>query len=181
MRTQRPLPITYAAFINFLPHGEHTTIGAFDALVRLYVLADKLCDLMTSNMVIDRMVRYSDDVNRIPSSSAITLAYDSTASGSPLRALMCDYFIHEGHARYFEIDKATNYPRDFFQDIAARYLERKFTNESNTATVKDAFRVNVSSRGRCHYHQHDSNWTEMECTSKCPQSQPTPVKVARTT
>jgi hypothetical protein len=122
-------------------------------------------------MVMDRLVCYSDEVELVPGSKYAKMVYKSTARGSPLRAVLRDYVIHESSSQYFEYDKPSNFPRQFLTDIALGYLEIKRLNESKPATVDGAFRVNVSTMARCHYHIHNS---AVPC---CEPSQSTPVEV----
>jgi hypothetical protein len=151
----------YLGNASFLPDSEK---AGFQPLIKAYVLADKLGDLMTANMVIDRIITYSDEVFRLPSIDEVHLAYSSTASGSPLRALFCDHFIHEAGAQYLIDKKLSEIDRDFFQDIAVRYLSIKRTKGIAKMSVGDAFGKSISTNDTCHlFHQHNKNHPRTPC------------------
>jgi hypothetical protein len=159
----------YLGNANFLPDSEK---AGFQPLIKAYVLADKLGDLMTANMVIDRIISYSDEVFRLPSIDEVQLAYSSTASGSPLRALLCDHFIHEAGAKCLDDKKLSEIDRDFFQDIAVRYLSIKRTRGIVKMSVGDAIGKSISTVDACLlYHQHGKSHP------LCTPSQSTPVGV----
>ena len=159
----------YASNADFFPEVE---LASFAPFIRLYLLADKLGDLMTANMVIDRMVRYSDEDKVLPGHRDVELAYNFTASGNPLRAVLRDYLIHED-SQVFDINKSANLPRDYLHDIIAGYTEIKRRVSTRTTTVKSAFCVKVSTMARCHYHQHGPSHP------MCTPSQPAPVKAVQ--
>jgi hypothetical protein len=145
----------YLNLIDVLPQDrENSDLGS---LIRLYVLADKLCDLKSANMVVDRLVCYSDETKSIPGAEEIELAYNSTASGSPLKAVFCDYFIHESGSGFFNDQDVSKIPREFYHDIAVRYLNIKSKkNKDPSVNIEAAFFEKVSAKPRCIYHQHDS-------------------------
>ena len=163
----------YVGNVNFLPH--HSELGDtegsehFESLIELYIMGDKLGDIITANMVIDRIMSVSDEVEKLPRGGDLELAYNSTVSGSPLRALFRDYFIHEVTVSYLGTDKLTDCPRELLEDIVLGYLEIKRKNASKT--INAALAVEVSTMTRCHYHQHDSS------VPGCTPSQSTPVAV----
>jgi hypothetical protein len=68
---------------------------SFKGLITLYLLADKLNDIITTNLVADEIIRTSEDLRKVPNSLCVTLAFDSTVAGSPLRKLCRDYYAHE--------------------------------------------------------------------------------------
>ena len=70
--------------------GNRLSNAAFEALIRLYMLADKLQDLLTANMIMDELICFSSKTNEVPKHGSISLAYSSTASSSPLRTLLRD-------------------------------------------------------------------------------------------
>jgi hypothetical protein len=66
----------------------------FRRLFHLYVLADKLEDPETMNLVISRIARYCLAVHRVPNREAVTYVYDNSVKSSPLRLLIVDvYFL----------------------------------------------------------------------------------------
>lgn len=62
--------------------------AGYEALIRLYLLADKLQDLATANMVMDELIRFVSETDEVPKHLAVSLAYGSTTNTSILRALL---------------------------------------------------------------------------------------------
>jgi hypothetical protein len=58
------------------------------SLAKLYILADKLGDLATANLVIDEFTRFNCSITYNPSAEVVNLVYESTVHGNPLRRLM---------------------------------------------------------------------------------------------
>lgn len=129
--------------------------AGFQQLIRVYLLADKLQDLVTTNVAIDEIMRFSDISGRVPCSDNYHHVYDNTMPRSPLRALMRDFWVYEMDEEY---DKALDaLPKDLMQDILREFLRVK--RDGRHATVSKAFnrdlRADTKGRGRCFYHQHD--------------------------
>jgi len=167
----------YLGNVNFLPDPKEID---FIPLIKAYVIADKLGDLMTANMIIDRIISYSDEVNMLAGVDQVELLYNFTASGSPLRALVCDHFIHEADSQYLLKGDLSEIDREFFQDIALRYLsiKRADGNTKLKVSVGTAFGQKVSTVDACPlYHQHNKNHPRHLCTP----SQTTPAQVVKKT
>lgn len=62
----------------------------FGGLITLYLLADKLYDGVTTNIVMDEIIRTSDEARVIPCRVLVALVYKSTIAGSPLRRISKD-------------------------------------------------------------------------------------------
>lgn len=129
----------------------------FEKLIRLYILAAKLVDFETASMVVDKIIRTSDSLGFIPTQGPISVAYASTDKGSPLRALLRDYWIYE--SALIETDserlRADNFPVECLQDIAIEML--RIVNEcagNFDETVKDLCSADV-----CRYHHHNGLYT----------------------
>jgi len=122
-------------------------------LIKLYVLADKLLDPRTANLVIDELVRHVDASSNLPSVHFINIVYQCTPVGSPLRALFRDWHIHEADYTWcqtqFEIK--WDLPVDFLKDLLVQ--SGLIHNENPDKTVEEAFRMNVGDRLKGHYHQ----------------------------
>ena len=89
----------------------------YKALIKLYILADRLLDPTTANMAIDEIRRFSESVKCNPSAQAITFVFDSTKEGDGLRKLLADFIIYTG-AYLPEGDV----PEGFFKFVLERYL-----------------------------------------------------------
>ena len=75
-----------------LTNGDDLSVGEtsdhYTALIKLYVLADKLIDHTSANKVIDRILTYQNETRMLPRTAQVGMVYGLTTSGSPLRALM---------------------------------------------------------------------------------------------
>jgi len=121
-----------------LSYGEEND-GVDDAgtrvLIKLYVLAVKLIDIHTANLVIDAMITHID-LSEVPDSIFINIVYKCTPTGSPLRALFRDLNIHETEYTWFQeiLQRKQSLPVDFLNDSFWSTVEstRKVTIKSST-------------------------------------------------
>jgi hypothetical protein len=67
----------------------------FKVLIKLYILADKLEDLESVNVILDSIIRFSDESNEIPNDHLKKDVYNLTPPSSPLRTLLRDLMIYE--------------------------------------------------------------------------------------
>jgi hypothetical protein len=126
----------------------------FTKLIQLYLLAERLVDLKTVNIVTSEIIRFSDAIRAIPTQISISLAYAATAVGSPLRRLLRDFWIYDGAVTSREHIRAAGFPVECLQDIAVAML--RIAHEGNPGV--DLGRQNLSdlcSHEVCRYHQHD--------------------------
>jgi hypothetical protein len=122
-----------------------------DKLIRLYLLAGRLGDLKTSNLVISEIIRFSYAIETIPTQIPTSLAYAATVAGNPLRKLLRDLWIYDlddmAKGRLY----AAGFPLECLQDIAIEMLRVVREEEED-------FRRNVNELCDdevCRYHQHD--------------------------
>jgi hypothetical protein len=66
----------------------------YERLVNLYLLADKLRDLSTANMVMDQIQQFCNATDVHPGKVPISAAYQSTGEGSPLRKILRDMWFY---------------------------------------------------------------------------------------
>jgi hypothetical protein len=116
------------------------------------VLADKLIDIHTANLVIDAMIAHID-VSEIPDSIFINIVYKCTPSGSPLRALFRDLNIHETPYYWFQeiLQRKENLPIDFLNDIILEY--GRIHAEHHHEIMDDVLTLDSAERPTGHYHQ----------------------------
>lgn len=129
--------------------------AGFEGLTRVYLLADKLQNLSTTNVVIDEIMRFSDVAKRIPCSDNFHLVYDHTTPHCLLRRLMRDFWMYEMDEEYDKVPDAL--PKDLMEDILRQFLRVKCDRKD--ATVKQAFHKELSANTKynpCFYHQHDA-------------------------
>ena len=129
--------------------------------VKLHVLADKLGDLKTANMVVDWMMKYSDDRNCIPDKGTVKLVWRKTPEHSPLRQLLVDLHMQEGNEFIFEEeDDDVPFARGFLLAFAKRYRQLKKDSNPDEDTIRHVFAKRVSNGPKCQYHQHDASCPE---------------------
>ena len=145
----------YSDGIEFCSHSERGTksTGVFNALIRVYLLADKLQDPSAANMVIDEIIRFSDVADVVPDSHFWDV-YSRTPRNSPLRILMRDYWMYEMNA--MDANPLGGVPKELMEDILLEFLRIKSSEDS--ATIADTFKRKLSEdtvKDKCRYHQHD--------------------------
>ena len=126
----------------------------------IFVLADPLCDLSTTNIVTDENIDYSDRMGMLPDSTATNLECASTESTNPLRALIRDYCVYEAGNVQLADEMSSKYHTKFFPDVVVEHvkIKSKSLESTTTTTVKTAFDVAVSTIEKCKNHQHDENF-----------------------
>jgi hypothetical protein len=126
-------------------------------LVELYLLADKLLDPVTANMVIDEIISFFNR-NIGPLAIITTRVYASTADGSPLRMLVRDFFIHQVHRTWptHARDWGLPLPAEFFQDFAAGVC--RLQQENPKEIIEVVFQDYPVNRPEGHYHQKVDQW-----------------------
>lgn len=120
-----------------------------EALIKLYLLADKLQDLITANMIVDELIQFVTHTREIPKHMATSLAYESTARGSPLRMLLRGYWVYRPPISGIEYIETHDFPKDFLQDVATELLRFKWNMDKSKGSVRDECPDNYR------YHQHD--------------------------
>lgn len=125
--------------------------GPLGDLITLYLLADKLKDIITANLVISEIMRVSEEWRRVPNDDEVTLAYKSTTTGNPLRRMFRDYYIHEAWDILLEELEDGELPFQFVKDVL---LEYKRLAKSQTPHDEQN-KVKCVDREKCYYHQHD--------------------------
>jgi len=135
-----------------------------DALTKMWVLADKLIDTETANLVMDQIHWYCNLMDDFAGPDSFNLVYDSTVSDSPLRAFMCDLVIYEGGADFFGNEDSSEYHVEFYRDVAVRLIRITNENGKSSKTFKDVF----GEGGFPHSH--------MPCSDRYHLRDPTPSR-----
>ncbi|KAK5724474.1 hypothetical protein LTR15_004519 [Elasticomyces elasticus] len=138
----------------------------WDELAILYVLADKLRDLKTANLILDQIMTISDQHKRIAGKKTITNVYANTTEASPLRRLVVDYHLHNSTVMP-PADAAHGLPKAYLEDFLIAYMKIKTGAELMTS-VKDLGHQQLTKvMPRRRYHQHDETHpVEGNCTVK---------------
>ena len=183
---------------SLILHGHQLTVEADDyapeyeladlhheAMIKLYVLADKLQDVVTANMVVDNIERFFNTTQVHPGKSPISAVYQSTVEGNPLRKLMRNVWFYDTRgACQFRLHES-GFPNDFLHDF-----------------MKECVRVNVGIQGdnfnkfldvasndcgivpperavpcECRYHQHDDE--HLFCATRSSSKSKKPCRSCR--
>ena len=124
---------------NWLPiMDESNTKGdhiEFVVLAKLFVLAEKLMDVTSKNIILSSMIskrrhKRENATGRaylVPRLDAVKLLYDGTPVQSPARKLMVDFYTEigaKGDAGKTLSDSKVDIPRDFLFDLAVTSMNR---------------------------------------------------------
>ena len=138
-------------------------------LVLTYVLADKLADVIASNMIIDEIARYSDRVGKVPSSDALKATLSNTLEGSAIQRLLLDYYVHEANALSMETICTKEFvPGEFLHRILKEKARLEDTHRKGK--ICEVFQVGYVMKHLCHYHQHDEE--HPSCGENCVKGMP---------
>lgn len=125
-----------------------------DALVKTYLLADKLQDLQTANLVIDEIVYSCDAAGFNVSARMARLVYESTVHPNPMRKLLRDTLVHETYSGQYMFLHDSVYPIELARDAAVEFLRLKDVNCAKS--IQSVYsNVDVAKgKDKCYYHQH---------------------------
>lgn len=135
-------------------------------LLRLYVLADQLCDFTTANLIMNDIVRASDEFKHTPSKEEILFVWSMIDScDHPLRMLFVDYQIHEADDENLLFEDPDDNLSEYLKDVAWGYadLAQRRGKLGKVGRADDIFMVECSSRPYCYYHQHDKDQYHVSC------------------
>jgi hypothetical protein len=135
----------------------------YKALINVYLLADKLRDISTANNVLDKIKHFLVITDVHPGKEAISIAYQSTTEGNPLRRLLRDMWFYGTSFACRKRLQEGGFPKDFLYDMVEQYVGVKTIDESyNFAHFTDTMSSDCILDGpernipeRCRYHQHD--------------------------
>lgn len=135
-------------------------------LLRLYVLADQLCDYTITNRIINEIVRFSDEWEYTPSKKEIWYVWEFVETyDHPLRKLFIDYQIHRAPRDSLVFQESEHISFDYLSDVALKFWDlAEQSRELAEAEGEDAiFGVKCSERPKCHYHQHGMDRNHVSC------------------
>lgn len=124
------------------------------ALVKLYVLADKLEDLTSANLIMDEFLAVHKKATKIVLSSLILRVYKHTPPSSPLRTVVRDIILFETGDDYYEGDGSKALPKELLFDVLREDSRIKHENRDNRKTISKLYDISIHGFGKCHYHQH---------------------------
>jgi hypothetical protein len=122
-------------------------------LVDLYLLADKVMDPVTANMVIDKLISVCEAQDSYPSPELIRYVYGSTTAGSPLRGLFRDWYVFTVSRSWVERLCHEGYPHDFLKDLVHEtYILQRDNQGKRVSRVFSAENL-AGRRTKDYYHQ----------------------------
>lgn len=126
----------------------------YEASIKLYILADKLEDLKSANMIMDDMICLSDETGMLPPMPQMHVIYDSTPQRGPLRRMLRYSTIYEVHKDYFDDSKKGDHPEELLLDIAREHLKIKHSHKKGK-TISNFYTKSLKDFSKRRYHQHN--------------------------
>ena len=141
--------------------------GNYDRLLRTYILADKLGDVVTTNMVIEEMIEYSAKAKLFPAAFDLQLGFAETCETSPVQLLFVDHFVHEAGVRSIEwLCSEEEVPEQLLRRVLIRRAQLEMENLSKK--LCDVYQFSFTAAQKCRYHQHSSE--HPRCGDGCEES-----------
>lgn len=136
----------------------------YHRLACIWILSDKLGDLLTCNMAVNKMIDLSCAIDELPSIEVLKLALDKTSEQSALQHLLLDHWVHEStewHLKALENDSEV--PRHFFVRMLLEHHE--MNNKHPHEKLSNLYTSKFVVTRRCRYLQHDTEYHS--CGSDC--------------
>lgn len=133
------------------------------ALFKLYILADKLEDLKSANLIMDDILLFGGKYTRMLGSMPTNFVYDRTPPNSTLRNLIRDTMVYENAGRHF-LDEpfADKLPHQLLLDVVKEHRHIKFEQAGPHGSFSDVYEKRLSNFPKCRYHQHNDRHPECE-------------------
>lgn len=132
--------------------------------VDLYLLADRLRDVQTANLVMDELIRFSNEGKNSFPEKVIRRVYEATVHGNPLRKFARDECVYETDSSNYMLVHVEGGHPEFARDVMVEFLRLRDDNLGEM--VRDVYAVHERHErniNKCHYHQH--NETHPRCVS----------------
>jgi hypothetical protein len=153
----------------------------YNALIKLYLLADKLQDTTTANMVMDKIEQFYKYEFVHPGNLPVSTAYQSTVEGSPLRKLLRNMWLYDTDSISEKRFGESKFPSEFLHDVLKLYMSIKNLRPKNLDSFSDITandgllnKDDCAIPVRCRYHQHDDehpfcppHWKEERHCASC--------------
>jgi RNA recognition motif-containing protein len=120
-------------------------------LIDLYLLADKLIDPVTANIVMDEFVAFTQDEKSYPDYDLIDFVYNSTAYTSPLRKLIRDGYIHSVDYNWVDDLDKQRLQVDFIHDLVREVWT--LNRDNIDKTVREVYESDYMQHSGDRYHQ----------------------------
>jgi len=134
-----------------LPRSSRESSTSLKDLFTLYLLADKLNNIITTNLIMDKIIGFSGEILKVPCEECVKLAYTSKVVGSPLRRICRDCYVHEASDWALEDADEDEFHFQFLIDVLMefkRLVSQDTLDDERTKT-------DCLDREKCYYHQDD--------------------------
>jgi hypothetical protein len=138
----------------------------FLMLAEVYLLADRLQDLGTADLLIDEFKRFANAEHVTPEARITRLVYDSTIHGHPFRKLIRDYCICETHGGDHMDVYLSGWPLELTRDVTAEFLGLMDSSKDDMVILTGRI---ADFKDKCRYHQHSK---EHPCYLSGPKNDP---------
>lgn len=148
----------------------------YDKLIKLYLLADKLQDIATTNMVMDKIEQFYRTTQVHPGQSTVYTVYHSTERGSPLRKLLRNMWFYYTDKMTIWRAQEHGFPKEFLRDEFEHFIMVKAAGKGLDNFSNVALNDHLEGGGPawCRYHQHDeehpfclTSWQDEEHCKSC--------------
>lgn len=135
---------SFANYLNFayhekLPTEEITIISnegfkctevPYEVLGKIYVIGERMLDESVRNAVVREFIRLTtmkapDESRRFPGESTITIIYDGTSTGSPMRRVMVDFYATLGIMTWPYKGQHPEFLEDLVEDLQRKIIGQK--------------------------------------------------------
>lgn len=123
------------------------------ALVKLYVLADKLGDLTSMNLAMDEFITIHQQSPVIVPFLLMAWIYKFTPPSSPLRTVVRNIVLFEADFDFYKDEKTKQLPVELLLDVLREDSRLKESNPDKP--IAELYNVPISGVDKCRYHQHD--------------------------
>lgn len=134
----------------------------YNTLIKLYLLADKLQDTTTANMVMDKIEQFYKYERVHPGDFPVSTAYQFTVEGSPLRKLLRDTWLYDTNFQSEKRFQESEFPSEFLHDVLKLYMSIKNSGPKKLDSFSDITandgvlnKDECETPVRCRYHRHD--------------------------
>lgn len=139
---------------NGIPDWWDSRDELLSRIIRLYVLADKLGDCASANLVIDHFVKILFGENWIPGTAHFHLAFDKSPETSPLWKLLVDVMVYMCNPKIVAELSEEGMPQAAASRAWAEVLRAVRDSDSDSVSAALSHYFIRDEKGR--YHQYDS-------------------------
>ena len=123
-------------------------------MLRTYILADKLGDIVTANLLLDGILDVYNSDQSAPSVDTIDFVFSSTAPDTPLQRLFIDIYVYADSGTLIsDLLQSGHVPRAFLHP----YMEKtaSLLRAHPGRRFRDVFMRDIIDDYRCRYYPHD--------------------------